>query len=364
MSIPAPWAATTPARVAAVYAPVLELELVPWLTAAAGDAFDLEVVTATLSQDESWTPRYSLEATVVRTPAVNAADPRDGWLVHARGGYGFPDAPDDVQDAARYLMVRELVPIIGSGTSRLSATGAEAPLVDAQDEDLVAGFITFSAYITDAAVPAVFEAGTVLGSWWASAAGRNLEGGGVAQLGVNKQGGTIASWWEPFRAGAELKGWGAYCDRLGRITTRPVPTAYGAVVEAFHDGDGGTVLEYAPSRSLEDYANEVWVEYGDNTSGHADGASLTGRPRVTRVIDRGRLEGVAAADRTAAAETALRRLRAGTGAAELRTALTLWVNVWDTVTVTADGEGPATMLVASASHRFPSGESTFGLRPV
>lgn len=359
MSTPAPWRATAPDDVAAGFEPLLELVLSRYNASA---PTTLEAITASVAGDETWTPRYTLEATVPRSSFTDALDPRAGWHLDVRAGYRYAsDGVAETFPVLSWLIVRELVPIIGTGTARLSAVSAEsAPMTTASTQGVIM-LAPFSDY-----VPAMLTdlTWTRLAAFWGTAAGRDFVNYAEA-LRVNKLDGVPALWWDSFRGACEANGWSAYADAAGRLCARGAPTAYGTVVQDFHDGPGGTVLDYQPGESMDDYANDVFVIYGDDAYGRGAAAGLPGGgPRVSTILERRNLEGVAAADRNRAAATAARALKNFTSSSELRTALTLWVDVWDTVTVQADGVGPTTRVVASFAHRFPSGESTFGLRPV
>lgn len=361
----APFSAYATTGVAIGYEPLYSGRLVTWDIAGGPAPIPLSIITASVSEDEEMQPRVRVEATVARTSALDELDMELGWMFELTTGYRWA-ATGAVEQFVTHerIMLRHMVPIIGAGTSELVAVGAESILIDAADEDIVAAAATFRQYM-QALVQAslqVVPPGSTFYPWWYDATsmpdGLDIWDPAAMLRAVKME--LPAPWAEPMQAACEANSVEWFCTRLGVLTIRPLPTPGASPVFAFTDGPGGTVTAYRPGVTLDDYANDVWVNYSGNVTGHNAGLKATGR-RVSRIVNRENIVATAAVANEAASSIR-QRLSRYTGTATLDAALVLWLKAGDPVTVSVDGAPAVPYIVQNVSYRFPQGDMTLTLR--
>lgn len=351
------------------YRPVLEATVRDWK--AKQLVATLDVVSASLSEDVTWKPRVKFEATIARSPALEALPLIDGLYVDLRTGYAWLDEKlSDVQPTHAWLFVRELVPIIGTGTSRLLATSAESLLIDAADDEQVYGAATFTQFLSALRAP-VDPANTVLGgdafrSWWSIAGGGMVLGSiGARAIGVHKRESDLSSWADALQAACEANALEWHVDRRGvlRIEEANRAATSRPLTFDFTDGTTGTVIDFRPTRSLEPFANDVWVLYAGGITGRAANLDL-GHRRKTHVVDRSSIGGTESLAAGAASSIYTRLIRSYGQTFELDAAAVYWLEAGHRVTVALAEWPRATYIVEAVNFRFPKGDMTVTLRPI
>lgn len=368
----APFSAYAATGVAVGYEPKCSGRIVSWDVVSTPAPVPLSILTAVVSEDEGRKPRVRVEATVARTPALDTLVLVEGWMLELTTGYRWVGAGGFSETFPTHakLMLRELVPIIGTGTSELVAVGAESLLIDAHDDEQIYAAATFRQYFQALleAVPEVIPWGSVFQSWWwndpATSPGVVPPGLAIwntsALLMVNKRESDLSNWADPLQASCEANNVEWFCTRLGVLTVRPIPGVAAANVFAFTDGPGGTITSFRPGASLEDFANDVWVQYAGNITARSRVKTTTART-ITEVVDRTSIVATQAAANAAASSIRLRRDRYA-NTAELEAALVLWLKAGDRVTVSVEGGPAVPYVVQSIAYRFPRGDMSLTLR--
>ncbi|WP_353708982.1 hypothetical protein ABRQ22_06675 [Cellulosimicrobium sp. ES-005] len=356
----APYLARATTDLATGYQPVLDATAQPW--ASPGSPVTLDVLTASVTEDESLSPRTQVELTVASTAAVRALDARAGIFLHLEAGYRYLDGVLDVHPWHAYLVVHELAPIPENGTVAITAYSLDTLMHLHQLHELYAEATPLDDFLEGAVLPEVIP------SAWSAL--RAIDYGTVSPatpLTVRSMDPTIvAPPAEPLSAATEAAGAIWYADRTGlwRIAARA--TATGTPVHTLATGPGGTVTDYDPVLSFDGYANAVYLGYGDDSVGYAEQTTGPYRvavaPRVTLAIKRGSLLSPSQSTRNAAALAVLRRVITYGRSEELVAAAALWVKPGDTVTIAPAGESSYARLVRRVSFRFPGGDMTLATR--
>jgi hypothetical protein len=359
-----PW---TPLVLPGGFTPEFRPSVRDWSTSAV--VTTLDVVDAQLSEDVTWKPRVKLEATVKRNSVLEARPLIDGLYLNVTLGYQLIETNEsDTRDTHAWLFVRELVPIIGTGTSRLLATSAESLMIDAADDEQLFGAATFAEFFTLMRNPvrAVnrFLNGAAFATWWGSASGIVPGAHASKLIGVHKRESDLSSWAEALNAATEANGLVWYVDRLGvlRLEDALLPSSSRPLVATLTDGERGTVTDFRPTRTLEPFANDVWVNYQGGIRGRASSVGA-GQRRKTHVVDRTSIGGTVALGNAAAASIHARLIRSFGETFELDAAAAYWIKAGDRVSVNLVEWPMAEYIVEAVAFRYPAGDMTLTLRP-
>lgn len=357
----APFAARAAADITKGYEPLITGAAVSWSDWPT-DHEELSIISAQITEDSDWTPRIKVEVTVAETPWLRAADVRAGIFLDLVTGYRWLDGVVDTPVNYLYLVVRELAPIAGTGQMKITATSAEALLLDRTDGQGFFGGDTIANFLKLLAWPTCAGATNPIYQWgWNISGGSDLAAANVG-MSVTKQIDYPMNYGEVLTAACEANNRRWYVERTSNFVVRAPVVAVGTSVLTLADGPTGIVTDYQLTDALEDdYANEVWVRYtGTNPPriGYAGPLANNTAPVVSLVVDRDVEGSTSVVSRNAAAQTILRQRRTYGRSEEFTAAMALWLKPDDTVNVAVGGRTPYRRLVQRVAFRFPSGDMT------
>ncbi|MDO5876499.1 hypothetical protein FV140_14635 [Paenarthrobacter ureafaciens] len=363
-AITAPWALEAAARIREPHRQVLKATAYP----VTGAPFDLDVLQATVTLDESWSPRIqaSLSCEVPADKAQLAAlDPRKRVRVKVYAGYQWNSVSEDVQLLADlHLRNRDIKRPDNTLELRLASDEALAQDYKRQSWDTqppttnLLDFVTYHANI--ASIPETIQ--PVLTDFVTSFGASSLTGV-VQEPGKDS--------WSLLADAQDRAGCRIYVDGNRRWHIERLPKL-GVTALNLTIGVDGIITESSATLSREDFKNAVTIKYawrdgaGNDQVIYGNCFVNSGEFATSAIgfnvyyLERSVPATQAQAD--AAAKTVLTSVGRRGNSYSITALNAFWLTPGSTVTATLPEGDQRKMLVSSVSFNYPSGEMSLKLR--
>lgn len=332
-----------------------------------GDPVELDVLNATVTLDESWSPRIqaSLSCSLPDSSVLDKLDPRKRVRVKVYAGYRWNSVSEDVQLLADlHLRNREIQRPDNTLELRLASDEALAQDYKRQSWDTqpltsnLLDFVTYHAEIAsipESIQPVLTDFPTYYGS--------------SSLTGVVQEPGQDS--WSLLADAQDRAGVRIYCDGQRRWRIARLPRL-GVTALNLTINDGGLITGSTGTLSREDFKNAVTIKYSWRDSGGneqvvygnrfvSSGEFATGSIGFNvYYLERNVPATQAQAD--AAAKTVLDSVGRRGNSYSIEAVNAFWLVPGSTVTATLPEGDQRKMLVSSVSFNYPSGDMSLKLR--